>query len=291
MDKWIDLVKRELGADILKEKYAYGLDEQYGYMSQDKIPDRWVKTTCGYCSVGCGMLIGVKDNKAVSVRGDEHHPVNEGKLCPKGLSEHYAIRIRQDYAKLLPQEFLHDPKAFFAGHGELMKGSKGEGEYPDEEVTLFRLTDGTEIVAKRIELRKAKEARKEFAILIAAKKAGLPTAEPVGFLSGKEDADGSYLLMKKLEGRSGRKFEKELREAGKYSDEQIKDIMKQVAEKNREMAELFRTTLKIDKRWRIKDTIIEFNEETGEVESVVPIDWERAQNYNPSTPKEIDEIA
>ncbi len=206
-------------------------------------------------------------------------------------SEHYAIRIRQDYAKLLPQEFLHDPKAFFAGYGELMKGSKGEGEYPDEEVTLFKLTDGTEIVAKRIELRKAKEARKEFAILIAAKKAGLPTAEPVGFLSGKEDADGSYLLMKKLEGHSGRKFEKELRESGKYSDEQIKDIMKQVAEKNREMAELFRTTLKIDKRWRIKDAIIEFNEETGEVESVVPIDWERAHNYNPNTPKEIDEIA
>lgn len=206
-------------------------------------------------------------------------------------SEHYAIRIRQDYAKLLPHEFLHDPKAFFAGHSELMKGGKGEGEYPDEEVTLFKLTDGTEIVAKRIELRKAKEARKEFAILIAAKKAGLPTAEPVGFLSGKEDADGSYLLMKKLEGHSGRKFEKELRESGKYSDEQIKDIMKQVAEKNKEMAELFRTTLKIDKRWRIKDTIIEFNEETGEVESVVPIDWERAQNYNPNTPKEIDEIA
>lgn len=56
------------------------------------------------------------------------------------------------------------------------------------------------------------------------------------------------------------------------------------------MAELFRTTLKIDKRWRIKDTIIEFNEETGEVESVIPIDWERAQNYNPNTLKEIDEI-
>jgi hypothetical protein len=205
-------------------------------------------------------------------------------------SEHYAIRIRQDYAKLLPQEFLHDPKAFFAGHGELMKGGKGEGEYPDEEVTLFKLIDGTEIVAKRIELRKAKEARKEFTILIAAKKAGLPTAEPVGFLSGKEDADGSYLLMKKLEGRSGQKFEKELKEAGKYSDEQIKGIMKQVAEKNKEMAELFRTTLKIDKRWRIKDTIIEFNEETGEVESIVPIDWERAQDYNPNTPKEIDEI-
>jgi hypothetical protein len=203
-------------------------------------------------------------------------------------SEHFAIRIRQDYAKLLPQEFLNDPKAFFAGHGELLKGSKGEGEYPDEEVILFKLTDGTEIIAKKIELRKAKEARKEFSILIAAKKAGLPTAEPVGFLSGKEDVDGSYLLMKKLEGHSGRKFEKELTESGKYTPEQIGAIMQQVAQKNKEMAELFRTTLKIDKRWRIKDTIIEFDEETGEVENVVPIDWERAQNYNPNTPKEID---
>ena len=64
-----------------------------------------------------------------------------------------------------------------------------------------------------------------------------------------------------------------------------------IAEKNKEMAELFRQTLKIDKRWRIKDTIIEFNEETGEVEAVIPIDWERAQNFNPDSPKEIDEIA
>jgi len=206
-------------------------------------------------------------------------------------SEHYTIRIRQEYAKLLPEEFINNPKEFFSQHGELLKGSKGEGEYPDEEVVLFRLSDGTEIVAKKIELRKAKEARREFSILIAAKKANLPTAEPVGFLSGKEEPDGSYLLMKKLEGRSGRKFEKELKASGKYSDEQIKNILKQVSDKHKEMVDLFRTTLKIDKRWRIKDTIIEFNEETGEVESVIPIDWERAQNYNSSTPKEIDEIS
>lgn len=63
----------------------------YGYVSEAKIPDRWVKTTCGYCSVGCGMFIGVKKGRAVSVRGDPDHPVNEGALCPKGLSEHHSI--------------------------------------------------------------------------------------------------------------------------------------------------------------------------------------------------------
>jgi assimilatory nitrate reductase catalytic subunit len=38
------------------------------------------------------MLIGVRDGRAVSVRGDENHDVNRGKLCPKGLSEHHTLQ-------------------------------------------------------------------------------------------------------------------------------------------------------------------------------------------------------
>jgi assimilatory nitrate reductase catalytic subunit len=37
------------------------------------------------------MFIGVKDGRAVSVRGNPDHPVNAGALCPKGLSEHETI--------------------------------------------------------------------------------------------------------------------------------------------------------------------------------------------------------
>ena len=37
------------------------------------------------------MLIGVKDGKAVAARGNPDHPVNRGKLCPKGLSEHHIL--------------------------------------------------------------------------------------------------------------------------------------------------------------------------------------------------------
>jgi len=84
-------LKRQLGLDILSEKYAYGTDPEFGYVSAQKIPDRWVSTTCGYCSVGCGLFLGVKDGRAVSVRGNPDHPVNLGKLCPKGLSEHYTL--------------------------------------------------------------------------------------------------------------------------------------------------------------------------------------------------------
>jgi anaerobic selenocysteine-containing dehydrogenase len=84
-------LKRELGLDILAEKYAYASDPVMGFTSAQKIPDRWVATTCGYCSVGCGMFVGVKEGKAVSVRGNPDHPVNRGLLCPKGLSEHHTI--------------------------------------------------------------------------------------------------------------------------------------------------------------------------------------------------------
>jgi anaerobic selenocysteine-containing dehydrogenase len=84
-------LKQMLGLDTRAERYAYSVDQAAGYVSAQKIPDRWISTTCGYCSVGCGMFVGVKDGRAVSVRGNPDHPVNRGLLCPKGLSEHHTI--------------------------------------------------------------------------------------------------------------------------------------------------------------------------------------------------------
>jgi anaerobic selenocysteine-containing dehydrogenase len=84
-------LRQMLGLDTRADDYAYGVDAASGYVSAQKIPDRWVATTCGYCSVGCGMYIGVKDGRAVSVRGNPDHPVNRGLLCPKGLAEHHTI--------------------------------------------------------------------------------------------------------------------------------------------------------------------------------------------------------
>lgn len=79
------------GLDIRSSKYSYSDDPVLGFTSSRKRADRWVNSTCGYCSVGCGMQLGVKDGRVVSVRGNPDHPVNLGKLCPKGLAEHYAI--------------------------------------------------------------------------------------------------------------------------------------------------------------------------------------------------------
>ncbi|HEX9546423.1 MAG TPA: molybdopterin-dependent oxidoreductase, partial [Acidimicrobiales bacterium] len=80
-----------LGLGTRAEDYAYAHDDRAGVISQSRAPDRWIKTTCGYCSVGCGMELGVRAGRAVAVRGDPDHPVNRGRLCPKGLSEHHTI--------------------------------------------------------------------------------------------------------------------------------------------------------------------------------------------------------
>jgi hypothetical protein len=85
--------KRMVGLDTLEEEYAFASSDATGYTSAKKIPDHWVPTTCGYCSVGCGIELGVKDGKAIASRPLAAHPVNRGKLCPKGLSEHYIIDV------------------------------------------------------------------------------------------------------------------------------------------------------------------------------------------------------
>ena len=48
--------------------------------------DRWQKAPCRFCGVGCGVLVGVRKNRIVAVRGDAESPVNKGLLCIKGYS-------------------------------------------------------------------------------------------------------------------------------------------------------------------------------------------------------------
>jgi len=47
-------------------------------------PVREVLTTCPYCGVGCGIYLGIRNGRIVSVRGDRENPSNNGRLCVKG---------------------------------------------------------------------------------------------------------------------------------------------------------------------------------------------------------------
>jgi formate dehydrogenase major subunit len=51
------------------------------------------RSTCPYCSVSCGVIIHTLGDKSrnvkptvVHVEGDADHPINQGTLCPKGIT-------------------------------------------------------------------------------------------------------------------------------------------------------------------------------------------------------------
>jgi len=55
----------------------------------DKKVEKWIYTTCGYCSTGCSIEVGVTgEGKPVASRGVGSAHVNRGKLCIKGIFEH-----------------------------------------------------------------------------------------------------------------------------------------------------------------------------------------------------------
>jgi nitrate reductase NapA len=37
----------------------------------------WKKAPCRFCGVGCGVLIGIENGKAVAVKGDPNSPVKD----------------------------------------------------------------------------------------------------------------------------------------------------------------------------------------------------------------------
>lgn len=43
-----------------------------------------VKTICGYCGTGCGLILEVENNRITKIRGDKEAPVNKGQTCVKG---------------------------------------------------------------------------------------------------------------------------------------------------------------------------------------------------------------
>ncbi len=51
------------------------------------------RSTCPYCSVSCGVIIHTLGDRSrnvkptvVHVEGDPDHPINQGTLCPKGIT-------------------------------------------------------------------------------------------------------------------------------------------------------------------------------------------------------------
>ena len=103
----LNKIKNFFNTDIKNEKYALNDDAKFGKVPLAKTPTSWVRSTCGYCGVGCGLYIGVKDGKPVLTKGDPAHPVNQGTLCPKGLSEHEIVNSANRYTTPMIKRYGH----------------------------------------------------------------------------------------------------------------------------------------------------------------------------------------
>jgi anaerobic selenocysteine-containing dehydrogenase len=43
-------------------------------------------TTCRECPAACGLIVRTREGRALKIEGNPEHPVNHGKLCPRGLT-------------------------------------------------------------------------------------------------------------------------------------------------------------------------------------------------------------
>jgi len=74
--------------------------------------DGLVRSTCGLCHIGCGILVHVKSGRVVKVEGDPESLLNKGVLCPKGLAS---------------LEYLYHPDRL--QHPLKRLGERGEGKW------------------------------------------------------------------------------------------------------------------------------------------------------------------
>src|SRR5947207_1394817 len=69
-----------LTEDLVLRPGDFGL----GHVPARLKPDSTTTVVCGFCSVGCGLNIHLRNGEAVNLSADAHYPVNLGMACPKG---------------------------------------------------------------------------------------------------------------------------------------------------------------------------------------------------------------
>ena len=71
----------------------FGRNKKNPIKIADKGVREWRYATCGYCSTGCSIEVGLNaDGEPVTSRGVADADVNRGKLCIKGIFEHELFR-------------------------------------------------------------------------------------------------------------------------------------------------------------------------------------------------------
>ena len=78
--------------ESIVERYGPHLhDAPHGGWRADRVIEKIVPTHCPYCAVQCGMNLLVEKNHVVGVEPRYDFPVNEGRLCPKGVTAYLQV--------------------------------------------------------------------------------------------------------------------------------------------------------------------------------------------------------
>lgn len=84
------------------DKYVFqrGLDKSLDFLKSGPVAEGWttsakidrlVPTHCPFCGVQCAMYLKVSNNKVIGVEPREDFPVNEARLCPKGVAAYQQV--------------------------------------------------------------------------------------------------------------------------------------------------------------------------------------------------------
>ena len=89
-----DLFKAATIGGVAASVLGFDLTPAYAEVRDLKIARTTeTRSTCPYCSVSCGVILHTLGDKSrnvkpriVHVEGDPDHPINQGTLCPKGIT-------------------------------------------------------------------------------------------------------------------------------------------------------------------------------------------------------------
>ncbi len=152
---------------------------------------------------------------------------------------------------------------------------------------MFELRVGDEsVIIKNVVRTKQQGPLDEFEALMLLRKLGIDAPQPLArvFTDGQQ----GFVVMEKIEGESGRAIKKFF-ERNNIDENNRREILRAAKQRMSEIAEIVKRDVGLDKPWRLKDFMIEFEQQGGHytIKTMRPIDFERSTVFDPKHPHSV----
>ncbi len=96
-----------------------GCNQRWGQDADlDRSALQWHKSVCRFCGTGCGVQLGLRNERLVALRGDAEHPSTKGLVCAKAL---FLPKIVHSANRLTKPQIRRDGKLVDATWDEAMQ--------------------------------------------------------------------------------------------------------------------------------------------------------------------------